>query len=136
MSFWPSQAGSGWGKNCSHGFYLALALVQAKYFSKYSLDLQAPQRNTAEFALNFTMAIILPLFILTPPQPHSARLDHQRVILTLTSQSRCCRAPKQKVNPDDLMWLLASLLVARTLLGAPGLTTKSKDATRGSWPYY
>ena len=26
--------------------------------------------------------------------------------------------------------------VARTLLGAPGLTTRSKDATRGSWPYY
>ena len=22
------------------------------------------------------------------------------------------------------------------LLGAPGLTTRSKDATRGSWPYY
>ena len=27
-------------------------------------------------------------------------------------------------------------LGARTLLGAPGLTTSSKDATRGSWPYY
>ena len=25
---------------------------------------------------------------------------------------------------------------ARTLLGARGLTTRSKDATRGSWPYY
>ena len=24
----------------------------------------------------------------------------------------------------------------RTLLGAPGRTTRSKDATRGSWPYY
>ena len=23
-----------------------------------------------------------------------------------------------------------------TLLGAPGHTTRSKDATRGSWPYY
>ena len=29
--------------------------------------------------------------------------------------------------------LLALLLGARTLLGAPGLTTRSKDATRGSW---
>ena len=28
------------------------------------------------------------------------------------------------------------LLGAKTLLGAPGLTTRSKDATRGSWPYY
>ena len=27
-------------------------------------------------------------------------------------------------------------LGAKTLLGAPGLTTRSKDATRGSWPYY
>ena len=51
-----------------------------------------------------------------------------------------------------LLWLLvtrASLLGARTLLGTPGLTTRnkkllvpkgiatrSKDATRDSWPYY
>ena len=48
------------------------------------------------------------------------------------------------------MGLLALLLGARTLLGAPGLATRSKDATngvpgltisskdatRGSWPYY
>ena len=27
------------------------------------------------------------------------------------------------------------LLGTRTLLGAPGLTSSSKDATRGSWPY-
>ena len=32
--------------------------------------------------------------------------------------------------------LLALLLRARTLLGAPGLTTRSKDAIRSSWPYY
>ena len=29
-------------------------------------------------------------------------------------------------------WLSSILLGARTLLGAPGLTTRSKDATRGS----
>ena len=29
-----------------------------------------------------------------------------------------------------------SIQGTRTLLGAPGLTTRSKDATRGSWPYY
>ena len=28
------------------------------------------------------------------------------------------------------------LLVARKLLGAPGIDTRSKDATKGSWPYY
>ena len=27
-------------------------------------------------------------------------------------------------------------LVTRTLLGAPGLTTRSEDATSSSWPYY
>ena len=32
--------------------------------------------------------------------------------------------------------VLALLLGARTLLGAPGLTTRSKDATRGSWHRY
>ena len=26
--------------------------------------------------------------------------------------------------------------VTRTLLGAPGIATRSKDATSGSWPYY
>ena len=30
----------------------------------------------------------------------------------------------------------ALLLGARTLLGAKGIATRSKDATRGSWPYY
>ena len=30
---------------------------------------------------------------------------------------------------------MSPLLGARTLLGAPGLTTRSEDATRGSWPY-
>ena len=25
---------------------------------------------------------------------------------------------------------------SKKLPGAPGLTTRSKDATRGSWPYY
>ena len=25
---------------------------------------------------------------------------------------------------------------ARTLLGAPGIATRNKEATRGSWPYY
>ena len=30
----------------------------------------------------------------------------------------------------------AQLLAARTLLGAKGIATRSKDATRGSWTYY
>ena len=28
------------------------------------------------------------------------------------------------------------MLGARTLVGAPGIATRSKDAIRGSWPYY
>ena len=42
-------------------------------------------------------------------------------------------------SKDATRGLLALLLGARRgswLLGAPGLTTRSKDATRGSWPYY
>ena len=39
-------------------------------------------------------------------------------------------------SKDATMGLLASLLGARTLLVAPGLATRSKDATRGSWPRY
>ena len=31
---------------------------------------------------------------------------------------------------------IASLLGARTLLGAPGIAPRSKDATRGSWHRY
>ena len=57
---------------------------------------------------------------------------------------------KPKIYTIKRKLLLATrafLLVARSpapgiaasnkkLLGAPGLTTRSKDATRGSWPYY
>ena len=32
--------------------------------------------------------------------------------------------------------LLALLLGARTLVGAKGIATRGKEATRGSWPYY
>ena len=31
---------------------------------------------------------------------------------------------------------LQEQLVTRTLLGAKGIATRNKDATRGSWPYY
>ena len=40
----------------------------------------------------------------------------------------------QTLTQKDLA--LALLLGARTLLGAPGIATSSKDATTGSWPYY
>ena len=32
--------------------------------------------------------------------------------------------------------MMASNLRARKLLGAPGIATRSKEATSGSWPYY
>ena len=54
-----------------------------------------------------------------------------------------------KMGTGEEIHGMPSLLGARTLLGAPGLTTRnnkllgakgiatrSKDATRGSWPYY
>ena len=58
-------------------------------------------------------------------------------------------APGLTTSNKKLQGALASLQGARTLLGAPGLTTgnkqplgasgiatRSKDATRGFWPYY
>ena len=57
--------------------------------------------------------------------------------------------PGPTTRNKKLLGLLAVLLGARMLLGAPGLTTRNKkllgppgrttrrkDATRGSWPYY
>ena len=55
---------------------------------------------------------------------------------------------KYMFSQKPIKQVMAVLLGARTLLGAPGhttgrkligapgLTTRSKDATRGSWPYY
>ena len=45
-------------------------------------------------------------------------------------------APGLTTRSKDATRGSALLLGARMLLGAPGLTTRSKDATRGSWPYY
>ena len=58
-------------------------------------------------------------------------------------------APAHTTRNKKLLRAQAVLLGARTLVGAPGLctrnkklleapgrTTRSKDATRGSWPYY
>ena len=50
--------------------------------------------------------------------------------------------PKSPICIEHLNDLVASvlqmeaLLGARTLLGAPGIATRSKDATRGSWHHY
>ena len=54
-------------------------------------------------------------------------------------------APGRTTRSKKLLGARASLLGARTLLGATGRTTttrskgiatRSKDAARGSWPYY
>ena len=52
-------------------------------------------------------------------------------------------ATGRTTRSKKLLGARASLLGARTLLGAPGHTTRSKgiatrskDAARGSWPYY
>ena len=37
--------------------------------------------------------------------------------------------PKKEIQDNDR-------LVKIKLLGAPGIATRSKNATRGSWPYY
>ena len=46
-------------------------------------------------------------------------------------------SPFQKYwEPALPFWTLFSLREKEKLLGAPGRTTRSKDATRGSWRYY
>ena len=52
------------------------------------------------------------------------------------------------VVPDDVFGILTTVPHVqltqqpnrtprnKKLLGAPGIATRSKDATRGSWPYY
>ena len=50
-----------------------------------------------------------------------------------------CRDSLEGLPGEELVsWSSSNkkLLGARTLLGAPGLTTRSKDATRGSWHRY
>ena len=37
-------------------------------------------------------------------------------------------------NPQCSAWILVQ--VGKKLLGAPGIATRSKDATRGFWTYY
>ena len=51
--------------------------------------------------------------------------------------------PRQEQQFVHSVWLGARTLLGapglttsnKTLLGAPGIATRSKDATRGSWPY-
>ena len=45
------------------------------------------------------------------------------------------RFSKRQVGPDIGTRTL-TYTGARTLLGAKGIATRNKDATRGSWPYY
>ena len=40
--------------------------------------------------------------------------------------------PQEEVKYDEMV----ENGLTRTLLGAKGIATRSKDATRGSWPYY
>ena len=55
-----------------------------------------------------------------------------------------CSCKRTAVQEDQIACVLVFksqlmryfLRILRTLLGAPGLTTRRKDATRGSWPCY
>ena len=51
---------------------------------------------------------------------------------------KCVSRRRRKVSThlQQKEILRASRSRSKKLLGAPGLTTRSKDATRGSWPYY
>ena len=61
-----------------------------------------------------------------------------------TSLDDCHKCPAGKwsdlnganaLNPEKHLRVVTVILGARTLLGAPGIAIRSKDAARGSWPY-
>ena len=65
-------------------------------------------------------------FVTHPTARHEALLELPWIDLAALAQL----TPGSEANGENV------LLGARTLLGAPGMATRSKDATRGSWPYY
>ena len=79
-------------------------------------------------------------------QPQAAQLPicrvgsaYQLILEPQTSSSSTQRSSKVKpLKGSDTYALNKGYAIhkARTLLGAPGLITRSKDATRGSWPCY
>ena len=66
---------------------------------------------------------------------HCQRLSStHNYIIVLVSQDLALANPYE----EDRKLRVCRVLGTRTLQGAPGLTTRSKDttATRSSWPYY
>ena len=61
-------------------------------------------------------------------------------LFTATAEPSFAKAQSTLNNNKDTIMLCQLLfgtcIVAEKLLGAPGIATRSKDATRGSWPYY
>ena len=72
------------------------------------------------------------------------------LLFTFRQRKRECLAPGLRLLLFDQFLLVFDLFVltnpvaghshhkgsSKKLLGAPGIATRSKDATRGSWPYY
>ena len=54
----------------------------------------------------------------------------------LTSENKVCMLPPWGSYSRTLLGAPGLTTRSKKLLGTKGITTRSKDATRGSWPYY
>ena len=46
------------------------------------------------------------------------------------------KTSEDRIRSEDPNEAVIEATSNKKLLGAPGIATRSKDATRGSWPYY
>ena len=68
---------------------------------------------------------------------YSVACQHmQRSLLQSANEFVGNGAGLERREPWCQIWSNPKLLRNKKLLGAPGIATRSKDATRGSWPYY
>ena len=66
----------------------------------------------------------------------SLALAHQRASARPRARARACHGPKATCRAAWIACSWDKTISSKKLLGAKGIATTNKDATRGSWPYY
>ena len=73
-------------------------------------------------------------------QSKAAMMRYKFSIHTGIPGKMCCRHHNafvyEQLGARTLLGAPGFTTRSKKLLGAPGIATRSKDATRGSWPYY
>ena len=92
-------------------------------------------KSTEKTTVAVSLQVSLQTALIQPTPKRTAKLNKYEVCKVITRA--LLGAPGHTTrNRNATRGLLALLLGARTLLGAPGHTTRNKNATRGSWLYY